>query len=185
MHCAYSQYMYGFIPHILCTVYEQIHFVHSQYTNRLIPPILSIYTDSFHVFLVYEQIHFVHSQYTNRLIPPILSIYTESFHVFLVYEQIHFVHSQYTNRLIPPILSIYTDSFHILWESGKIILNIRNIIIFFTAFKGVYYKKQCVCVQLDQRTTRNNQLFSTRLTNKFLSSYSNNMQNDLQIRIYR
>jgi hypothetical protein len=42
-------------------------------------------------------------------------------------------------------------------------LSIQNRIIFFAAFKGTLYE----CVQLDQRLTRNNQLFGSSLTKKF------------------
>jgi hypothetical protein len=39
-------------------------------------------------------------------------------------------------------------------------------------------------VQLDQRPSRNKQLFSLSLTNKFLSAYSDHMRNDVQIQIH-
>jgi hypothetical protein len=132
-----------------------VHSTYSQYTYRFIPRILSIRTDSFRVFSVHDQIHSTYSQYTNRFIPHILSIQTakfisniyliprifririDFFHVFSVYEQIHSAYSQYTNRFIPRTLSIRTDSFRVFRECAQIILNIRNWIIFITAFKGI------------------------------------------------
>jgi hypothetical protein len=105
------------------------------------------------------------SQFMNRFFPRILSILT---------------------RFFPRILSIRTDSLYVFGECAQIILNIQNGIIFNKAFKGILLKKVCtVCVQLDQRPTRNNRLFGPSLTKKILSAYSDNMWNDLQIRISR
>jgi hypothetical protein len=64
-------------------VYEQIHSVYLQYTNRFIPHIQKIHTAKFHLkilkftfsaFYSYVQVHTVYSRYTNRFIPSILSI---------------------------------------------------------------------------------------------------------------
>jgi hypothetical protein len=147
---------------------------------RSVPHILSIRTDSFHIFSVYKQIHSMYSQYTNSEI--------------LFKDLPHFAYSLYTStyRFFPWIHSIRTDSFRIcavsfrvLGECAQIILNIRNGIIFFIAFKGIVLQKKYVCVQLNRRPTRNNLLFGPTLTKKFLSAYSDNMRNDLQIQIFR
>ncbi len=120
------------------------------------------------------------------LIPGIFRIHTDPFCVVSVYEQILSAFSQYTNRFFPRILSIRTDSLYVFGECAQIILNIQNGIIFITAFKGILFKKvYTVCVQLDQRPTRNNQLFGPSLTKKILSAYSDNMRNDLRIWISR
>jgi hypothetical protein len=107
------------------------------------------------------------------------------FHVFSTYIQIHATYSQYTNRFIPCILSIHTDSFCVFGECVQIISNIHDGIIFFTASKGHYVKKQYVCVQLKQRQTRYNWLLGSSSTIKFLSLHCYNMRNDLQIEISR
>jgi hypothetical protein len=131
-------------------------------------------------------------QHTIRFIPDILSIQTVNFvqrftlfHVFFIYVLILSAYSQYMNKLMPCILSIPIDSFRIFRECTQIILNVWNGIIFFLAFKGILLKKKYACMQLDQRPTRNNQLFGPSLTKKFISSYSDNTRNDLQIRISR
>jgi hypothetical protein len=54
-------------------------------------------------------------------------------------------------------------------------LNIRNGIIFFTAFKGILlHKKVCMGATGPKDPTRNNQLFGPSLTEKGLSAYSDN-----------
>jgi hypothetical protein len=85
--------------------------------NRFIPHILSIQTAKFS-----SKIY---------LIPRILSICTYSFRIFSVFEQIH-----------SSILSMRSDSFPVLGECAQIILNIRNVIIFVTAFKGILLQKK-------------------------------------------
>ncbi len=133
-------------------------------------PILSSCTDPFRVFSVYEQIHSAYSQYTDRFIPLILSVRTAKF-CLKIY-------------VIPPILYICTDSFHIFSEYQQI-LNIRNGIIFHTAFKEILLLKKYKCVQLDQRPTTNNRLFALVWQKKILSACSDDMQDYLQIRISR
>ncbi len=54
---------------------------------------------------------------------------------------VHSAYSQYTYRFIPRIPSIRTDSFRVFGECTQIILNVRNWIIFITAFKGILFKK--------------------------------------------
>ncbi len=132
------------------SVCVQIRSTYAQYMNRFILHILSIQTDSFRVFSVYKQQNLV-----RRFI---------SFHVFSVYVQILSAYSQYTNRSIPHILSICTDSFCVFGEWAQIILNIRNGIIFITAFKGIILQKKYVCVQLDRRPTSNNRLYGPSMT---------------------
>ncbi len=127
------------------SVYVLIHFAYFQYMNRFISLILSIQTDSFCVFSAYEQQNFIW-RFT-------------SFRVFSAYIQILSAYSQYTNRLIQCILSIPTESFRVFRECAQIILNIRNGIIFYTAFKWILLQKKYACVQLDQRPPRNNRLF--------------------------
>ncbi len=91
--------------------------------------VLSIRTDSFHVFSVYDQIHSAYSQCTNRFIPRILSILTAkfsskiyliphilhlrtySFRVFSVYKQIRSAYSQYTYRFILRIQRMRPNNF--------------------------------------------------------------------------
>ncbi len=59
-------------------------------------------------------------------------------------------------------------------------LHIRSVLwLTVWTFGGCMY----VCVQLDQRPTRNNQLFGSSLTKK-ISEYSDNMWNDLRIQIF-
>ncbi len=139
VHSAYSQYTYRFILRIL-----------SIRTDLHIPRILSIRTDSFCVFSVYEQLDLVR-------------IFT-SFRVFSEYIQIHSAYSQYTNRFIPRILSVRTDSFRVFGEFAQIIFNVRNWIIFLRAFKRILLQKKYVCVQVDRRATRNDQLFGPSMT---------------------
>ncbi len=129
---------------------------YSQYTYRSVPHILSIQTDSFDVFSVYEQIPSVYSQYTNS--------------EFLFKDLPHSAYFLYTYRFILRILSKRTDSFRLFGESTQIIWNIQNGIMIFTAFKGILLQKKYVCVQLDQRPTRNNRLFGPSLT-KYVFSH--------------
>ncbi len=88
-------------------------------------------------------------------IPHILRIRTYSFRVFSVYKQIHSGYFQYMYR------------FCVLRECAQIILNIWNGIIFFAASKGtLLQEKEYVCVQLNQRPTKNNRLFISSLIKK-------------------
>jgi hypothetical protein len=135
------------------SLFVQIRSAYSKYMNRFSLCILSIKTDSFCIFSVYELQNFFR-RFT-------------SFHVFSVYVQILFVYSQCTNRFILRILSICTDSLRILGEWALIILYIQNIIIFFTAFKGILLQKIYVCVQLDWRPIRNNRLSGPSLLTNF------------------
>ncbi len=49
--------------------------------SHLIPRILGIYTDLFHVFSVYKQIHSAYSQYKYRIIPYILWMCPNNFKI--------------------------------------------------------------------------------------------------------
>jgi hypothetical protein len=134
----------------------------SQCIYRCVLCILRIQTNSFCVFL---------QTYSFR----IFSVYKQrnfvwkftSFHVFSVYVQILSPGSTYTYRFIPSILSKCTDSFSIFRECNQIIFNIQNGIFVFAALKGILLKKKYVCLQLDQRPTRNYRLFGNSLTKKF------------------
>ncbi len=143
---------------------------------RSVPCILSIRTDSFRIFSVYEQIHSAYSQYTYRFIPCVLStvyetakfcskiyliprslcIRTDSFCIFSVYEEIYSAYFQYTYRFDLRIRRMRPNN-----------LEFQNGIIFFTAFERTLLQKKYLCVQLDQRPTRNNLLFAPCLTKKF------------------
>ncbi len=139
--CAFHVYL---VHTQICSAHSQCtkdSFCVSQYRNKFIPHVLSIWTAKFRL-KIYIILH-------------ILRIYTDSFHVFSVYE--HSAYSQYTYRFI--------------W----------NEIIFFTAFKAILLQKKYVCVQQDRRLTSNNRSFGLSLSKKFLSMYSDNMPNDLQI----
>jgi hypothetical protein len=124
------------------SVYEQMHSVFYQYTNRFI--------------LCIQWIRSAKLRLKIYLIPHILLICKVSLCIFM-------------NWFIPRILSIHTDLFRIFSECTYIISNIWNEIIFFTAFKEtlLYFIKQFVSVQLDPRPTRNNWLFCFSLTKKF------------------
>jgi hypothetical protein len=114
------------------------------------------------------------------LIPRILRILIDSFRVFSVYEQIHSAYFQYTNRFIPRTLSKRTDSFRVIRECTQIISNIRNGIIFITAFKGIILQKK-VCMCPTGPKTCKNRLFGPSMTKKFPSAYSDYTWNDLRI----
>jgi hypothetical protein len=77
-----------------------VHSAYSQYMYRSIPRILSIWTDSFHVFSLYKHSFHVFSVYKQQ---NFVQRFT-SFSVFFVYIQILSLYSQYTYRFIPPIL---------------------------------------------------------------------------------
>ncbi len=119
-----------------------------------------------------------------------------AFCIFSVYVQICSMYSQYTNRFIPPILSC--EQIHCMYSilripTAKFCLKIYLIpctlcihtYSFCGSFKGILLQIKYVCVQLDQRPTRNNLLFSPSLTKKCISVYSGNTQIDLLIKISR
>jgi hypothetical protein len=98
----FSRYL-TFCAFSVFSVYAQIHSAYSQYTNRFIPHILSVQTDSFRVFSVYEQRNLVqrfssfcivYIYCTYLFFPRILSIQTDLFRVFSVYVQIHSAYSE-------------------------------------------------------------------------------------------
>jgi hypothetical protein len=112
--------------------------------------LFSLHTHLFRVFSVYEQIHssfiriqkdsfcvfskYVHQNSFEDIPHSAYScIHKDSLCIFSVEEQIHSTYSQYTYRIVPSILQTHLNN-----------LNIRNEIIFFTAFKfkGTLRQKQ-------------------------------------------
>jgi hypothetical protein len=108
-----------------------MHSAYSQFSYRSIPCILSIWTDSFHIFSVHEHWNSVQRFTSFRIVsvdvqinPHILSIWTDSFRVFLSNVQIHSVYS----KNAPKYLQIFGIELFVL-----------------QLLKGYYFKKVCMC----------------------------------------
>ncbi len=90
--------------------------------------------------------------------PRIIRIRKFSYRLLSEYGNFHTAYSQYTYRFIPRILRM---------RPNTVISNIRYWIIFIPAYNGILLQKKYVCVQLDRRSKRNNQLFGLARQNNF------------------